>query len=187
MITLPSIKLNIGNFRWSLEGLFTQKNPRTPPKKSEKKSENNSKIPKILLCEFCENLNRIPYLGVNNPSISVFKSFFIHKILVHPKKSGNKSGKKPKKSEDYFEDLKSVYHIWECTTPRDHCFIELCSSIKMTNDIGSWSLKLVRSRQMVPARRVEVERTTLTKTSQCDLLCSPHHQYVGVIHDCSLH
>ena len=30
---------------------------------------------------------RTPYLGVNSPSISVFKYFFIHKILVHPKKS----------------------------------------------------------------------------------------------------
>ena len=29
---------------------------------------------------------RIPYLGVNNSSISVFESYFIHKILVHPKK-----------------------------------------------------------------------------------------------------
>ena len=38
---------------------------------------------------------RKPYLRVNNPSISVFTSFFIHKILVHPKKSGKKSEKNP--------------------------------------------------------------------------------------------
>ena len=40
-------------------------------------------------------------MGVNNPSISVFKSFFIHKILIHPKKSG-KNLKKSKKSKEMF-------------------------------------------------------------------------------------
>ena len=41
---------------------------------------------------------RLPYFGVNNSSNSVLKSFFIHKILVHPKKS-EKNPKKSKKSE----------------------------------------------------------------------------------------
>ena len=53
---------------------------------------------------------RTPYFGVNNPSISVFKSFFIHKILVHkkiqknPKKSEKiwKIRKKLKTSKDFF-------------------------------------------------------------------------------------
>ena len=59
----------------------------------------------------------------------MFKSFFIHKILVHPKKSEKKSEKTEKirknlqKSEknpinfkDFFEDLKSVHPILEWTT-----------------------------------------------------------------------
>ena len=44
------------------------------------------------------NHTHTPYLRVNNLSISVFESFFIHKILLHPKKS-KKSGKNPKKTE----------------------------------------------------------------------------------------
>ena len=32
---------------------------------------------------FFENLKSVNYLRVNNPLISVFKSFFIHRILVH--------------------------------------------------------------------------------------------------------
>ena len=35
-------------------------------------------------------------LGVNNTSILVFKYLFIHKIFVHPKKSGKRSEKIPK-------------------------------------------------------------------------------------------
>ena len=55
---------------------------------------------------------RISYLEVNNSSNSVFKSFFIHKILVHPKKSW-KNPKNPKnqkirnnrKNPEKFENL----------------------------------------------------------------------------------
>ena len=47
---------------------------------------------------------RIPFLGVNNSSNSVFKSCFIHKILIHPKKSGKKS-EKSKKSEKNNKDF----------------------------------------------------------------------------------
>ena len=49
---------------------------------------------------------------MNNPSISVFKSFFIHKILVHPKKNGKKSEKSEnfeEIQEFFWEDLKSVF------------------------------------------------------------------------------
>ena len=44
---------------------------------------------------------RVNKLPLNMSSISVFKSLFIHKILVHQKKSGKnpKNLKKPKKSE----------------------------------------------------------------------------------------
>ena len=45
----------------------------------EKKSQNSK--------DFFENLKiRTPYSGVKNHPISLFKSFFIHKILVHQKK-----------------------------------------------------------------------------------------------------
>ena len=66
-------------------------------------------------------------MGVNKPSISVFKSLFIHKILVHPYKSEKfqkfrkklkKSEKNPNKPKNYFEDLKCVHPIREWTTPR---------------------------------------------------------------------
>ena len=67
------------------------------PKKSGKNPKKNSKNPKkskdfILRVLWIFKI-RIPYLVVNNPSIPAFKSFFIHKILVHPKKSWKKSEK----------------------------------------------------------------------------------------------
>ena len=70
-------------------GLFTQKNL-----KNLKKSKKSKEF-------FWGFKIRIPYLGVNNSSISVFKSFFIYKILVHSKKSekSKKSGKKSEKSK----------------------------------------------------------------------------------------
>ena len=56
----------------------------------QKNFEKSQKIPRF----FFENLkNRRLYLGVNNPSISVFKSFFIRKILVYVKKIRKKSEK----------------------------------------------------------------------------------------------
>ena len=44
---------------------------------------------------------RTPYLGVNKPSISVFKSFFIHKILVQ-QKNPEKIRKNPKNPRIFF-------------------------------------------------------------------------------------
>ena len=47
---------------------------------------------------------RIPYLGVNNLSISVFKSFFIHKIrknLKNPEKIRKKSEKSDKNPKNF--------------------------------------------------------------------------------------
>ena len=93
-------------YRDSCEGLFTQKNPHTTPNKSKKsektkksgkskksaKSENNPNNKKIF---FWGLKIRTPYLGVKNPSILVFKSFFIYKILV-PKKIRKKSEKSEK-------------------------------------------------------------------------------------------
>ena len=65
--------------------MFTKNNPRTHPKKLQK-----------LQGLFLGFQIRTPYLAVNNPSISVFKSFFIHKILVHTKKFRKKIRKNPK-------------------------------------------------------------------------------------------
>ena len=120
------------------EGLFTRKNPRTPPKKIRNKSKKSkdffedlksvhhiwewttpriqclnpflivkSSYTKKKISKNPKNLQkiqgfflgfkiRIPYLGVNNLSISVFKSFFIHKIRKNLKKS-EKSDKKIQK------------------------------------------------------------------------------------------
>ena len=72
----------------------SQKNSRTPSKnpnnpknpKNPKKSKKSEKIQKIK-CFFLVIKIRSPYLAVNNSSNSLFKSFFIHKILVYPKKS----------------------------------------------------------------------------------------------------
>ena len=73
---------------------------------------------------------RTSYLGVNNPSISVFKSFLFIKSSYTQKKSGKKIRENPKKLKnpknlkktnkpmDFFEDLKSVHPIWEWTTLR---------------------------------------------------------------------
>ena len=84
-----------------------------PPKKSEY-SEKNKKIQGF----FWGFKIRLPYLGVNNSSNLVLKSFFIYKILVH-KKRVSKNQKITKKSKNFFfEDLKSVQLIWEWTTPR---------------------------------------------------------------------
>ena len=70
------------------EGLITQKILVQPPKKSKKFKD-------LYL-----------YLGVNNSSNSVLKSFFIYKILVHQKKYRKIHG-------FFFEYLKSVRPIWE--------------------------------------------------------------------------
>ena len=68
-------------------GLFTQKNL-----KNLKKSKKTKEF-------FWGFKIRIPYLGVNNSSNSVFKFYFIYKILVHQKENPEKfekSGKIPK-------------------------------------------------------------------------------------------
>ena len=48
---------------------------------------------------FCGFKIRTPFLGSEQPLDYSVKSFFINKILVHPKKSGKKIRKNPKKSE----------------------------------------------------------------------------------------
>ena len=95
-------------------------------RKIRKKSKNSKDF--FLWFKIC-----LPYLEVNKSSISVFKSFFIHKIIEHLKNpdKNSKNPKKNKKSEkiykiykirkkfkDYFEDLKSVHPMCEWTTPR---------------------------------------------------------------------
>ena len=76
-----------------MRGVVHPKNPRTHPKKIRKiwKIQKN---PSFFRGFKIRTLN----LGVNNPSISVFKSLFIYKILVHQKKS-EKNKKNPKKSK----------------------------------------------------------------------------------------
>ena len=67
-------------------GRSLKKKPRTSSKKNRKKSKKFQGF-------FLGFKIRTPYLGVNNPSISVFKLFFIHIILVHQKKIRRKSEK----------------------------------------------------------------------------------------------
>ena len=74
------------------QGLFTQKNPKDP--------KNPNKIQRIQGIFLGGFKILSPYLGVNKPSISVFKSVFIHKILVHPKKSGKHPEKIPKNQKN---------------------------------------------------------------------------------------
>ena len=98
-------------------GVHSKKSSCTPKKKSEK-SEKNPKNPRIFFLGF---KIRIHYLGVNHPSISAFKSFFIHKVRKKNRKNPKKSQKTKRfnKSKDFFfDDLKSGYIIWEWTTPR---------------------------------------------------------------------
>ena len=100
---------------------ISEKNPKNPKKirkiqkirkkiqkirkirKKSKKSEKSEKIRKIQGFFWGFKI-RTPYLGVNNSSNSVFKSFFIYKILVQQKKI-SKNPKYPKKNKDFFEDL----------------------------------------------------------------------------------
>ena len=56
------------------------------PPKNQKNLKKFPKNPRIFFWGF---KILTPYLGVNSPSISVFKSFFIHKILVHQKNPKN--------------------------------------------------------------------------------------------------
>ena len=102
--------------------LLHQKNSGKNCKKS-KKSEKNPQNPRIFLR--IEN----PYLGVNNPLISVFKSIFksisshTQKIRKNPKKSekirkNSKKSKKYGKIRVFFWGFKT--RTWEWTTPRQH-------------------------------------------------------------------
>ena len=75
--------------------VHSKKSSYTPQKKSEKN-------PKKIFGFFRGFEIRIPYLGVNNSSNSVFKSFFIYKILVHQKKIS----KIPQKLKDFFGEFK---------------------------------------------------------------------------------
>ena len=56
---------------------------------------------------------RTPYLGVKNPSISVFKSFFIHKIRKNPKipKNSGKIRRNHKNSEKIRKNPKNSKKI----------------------------------------------------------------------------
>ena len=64
----------------------------------QKNPKNPKKIQKIQ--EFFKGFKiYTTYLEMYNPSISLFKYFFIHKILVHPKNSGQKSKKIQKKNK----------------------------------------------------------------------------------------
>ena len=77
------------------EGLFTQKNPRTTPKKSEK-------IQKKFKDFIWEFKIHTPFMEMDNSSNSVFKSFFIYKILVEKKfRKFRKIRKIQKKSKDF--------------------------------------------------------------------------------------
>ena len=100
--------------RANSEGLFTQKNPRTPPNKFRK-------IWKKIQGFIWEFKIRAPYLGVKNHSILVFKSFFIFKILERQKKNFEKSEKKKKNPRNFCEDLKSLHLIWEWLNPQFQC------------------------------------------------------------------
>ena len=72
------------------------------PKKNPKKIPKNPKIFWKIQRFFGGFEIRIPYLGVNNSSNSVFKSFFIYKILVHQKIFS----KIPQKLKDFFGEFK---------------------------------------------------------------------------------
>ena len=83
------------------EGLFTQ-NSSYIPKENPKKNPKNPRI-------FFRGFNiRIHYLGENNSSMSVFKSFFIHKILVHLKYPGKNPKKNPEKNPKKSEFFVSI-------------------------------------------------------------------------------
>ena len=97
--------ISVFKFFFTYEILVHQNKISKNPK--EKKSQNSK--------DFFENLKiRTPYSGVKNHPISLFKSFFIHKILVHQKKTEKirknlKKNKKNNKFKDFFEDLKSLF------------------------------------------------------------------------------
>ena len=60
----------------------------------------------------------------------------LRKILVHPQKKSEKSEIKSRKSKDFLQELKTVYLIWEWTTPRIQClntFLFLKSSYTKKN------------------------------------------------------
>ena len=70
---------------------------------------------------------RKPFWGVNSPSISVFKFFFIHKILEHPKKSEKirknskkfkKIQKKPKNSKKFKKIRKNPKNLKNIKNPK---------------------------------------------------------------------
>ena len=127
----PPCKFILKNHFSLMRGVVHSKKSAYIPKKSKKSEKKIQRISRGFII-------RTPYLGVNNPSVSVFKSFFIHKIPVHHKKIRKKSGKNNKKSEKTrknpkkfnepkeFEDLKSahLHPIWEWTTPRFNATIE---------------------------------------------------------------
>ena len=88
------------------EGLFTQKNPRTPPKKIRKIQKKSQKSKDF----FWGFKIRTPYLGVNKPSISVFK-FFLFIKFSYTQKNPKKSKKIRKKSKKIRKNLKKSEKI----------------------------------------------------------------------------
>ena len=87
---IPKIFLSITWNSINYQGLFNQKNPRKLPRKIQKILKN----PRIFFWGF---KIRIPYLGVNNFSNSVFKYFFIHIKSSYTQRNPEKN---PKISEN---------------------------------------------------------------------------------------
>ena len=73
--------------------------------------------------------------------IQCLNTFYLQKILVHPKNSGKnpKNSKKIrkiwKKSKNFIEDFKSAHLIPECTTPRDN----VISSTYWSSSLDTWT------------------------------------------------
>ena len=87
--------------------------------KNPKKSGKSEKNPRI----FFEDLKFETLLRVNNPSNSVFKSFFSYRFLVHQKKfeKSEKIRKIRKKSKNFFWGFQIFTPYWKWTTPRFQC------------------------------------------------------------------
>ena len=122
-----------GNQLINPRGCSLKKNPRTPPKKFRKIRKKIQKVQGF----FWGFNNRIPYLWMKNSLISVFKSFFIHKVKKTRKiQKIRKIPKNLEKSKKFFEDLKSVHPIWEWTTPRNNQFITTNNNIHRLHGVG---------------------------------------------------
>ena len=89
---------------------------------------------------------RTPYLGVNNLSSSVIKSFLSY-TQKNPEKS-NKNPKNPQKIQGLFlRILESLHLIWEWATPRFQCLKKFFSKIKIRKKIRKKSKKSEKSKR----------------------------------------